>query len=258
MLNYKSVNIITGFALIALLITIYVFNLSLWILISVPIIWFFMTLFGSFLIKWNYHFKSLHSNNSIKENRIAITFDDGPHPEFTPKALELLKQFNAKATFFCIGKNIEAHPEVFKNIVEQGHTIGNHTYSHAKNFGFFKTERVLDELQKTNTIVKNSIGFDMQLYRPAFAVTNPRIKKAIKATKLQPIGWSIRSLDTTPRTVEMIFNRTTKNLSKGDVILLHDTSAKSIMVLERLLLFLKQQHIESVTIDSLFNIKAYA
>lgn len=259
MLNYKSVNIITVMLLLVFLITSYFYKLSLWwFIILLPILWFLVTLAGSFFIQWNYHFKSLHSNKSITKNQVAITFDDGPHPEFTPKALKLLKKHNAKATFFCIGKHIEAYPEVFNDIIEQGHTVGNHTYSHDNNFGFFKTEKVIEELQKTNTVVKETKGFVMKLYRPAFAVTNPRIKKAIKATQLQSIGWSVRSLDTTSRTAETIFERTTKNLSKGDVILLHDTSSKSIIVLERLLLFLQEQHMESVTVDSLFNIKAYA
>ncbi len=258
MLNYKSVNIITVILLLVFLLTSYFYRLTFWFLIIIPIFWFLVTLAGSFFIQWNYHFKSLHSNKSIKENQVAITFDDGPHPEFTPKALELLKKHNAKATFFCIGKYIEAYPEVFNDILEQGHTVGNHTYSHGNNFGFLKTENVIKELQQTNKIVKDSKGLTMKLYRPAFAVTNPRIKKAIIATQLQPIGWRVRSLDTTSRTAEAIFKRTTKNLSKGDVILLHDTSSKSIVVLERLLLFLQEQHIESVTVDSLFNIKAYA
>mgnify|MGYP006077138145 CR=1 FL=1 len=258
MLNFKFVNIIIVIVLFALLIMSYVHGLSLWFLLIVPIVWFLMTLFGSFLIRWNYHFKSLHANKTIKENQIAITFDDGPHPEFTPKVLELLKKHNAKATFFCIGKYIEAYPKVFSDIIKQGHTVGNHTYSHTNFFGFLKTEDVIEELQKTNDIVEVSSGLTMQLYRPAFAVTNPRIKKALKVTKLLSIGWSVRSLDTTARTSEMIFKRTTKNLSKGDVVLLHDTSLKSIVVLERLLLFLHEQNMESVTIDSLFNIKAYA
>lgn len=258
MLNFKSVNIITAIVWLVFLIASYFYKFSLWFLIVVPFFWFLVTLAGSFFIKWNYHFKSLHSNTSVKNSVVAITFDDGPHPEFTPKALELLEKYNAKATFFCVGKHIEAHPKVFSEIVKQGHTVGNHTYSHANNFGFFKTDKVIEELQKTNAIVKNSTGFSMRLYRPAFGVTNPRIKKAIKLTKLQSIGWSIRSLDTTSRSSEKIFNRTTKNLSKGDVILLHDTSLKSIVVLERLLLFLQEQNIESVTVDSLFNIKAYA
>ena len=221
-------------------------------------IWFAITAAGSFFIQWNYHFKSLSSNKAVKSNLVAITFDDGPHPEFTPKALELLKKYNAKATFFCVGKHIEAHPNVFNEIIKQGHTIGNHTYSHANNFGFFKTTKVTEELLKTNAVVKNSVGITLQLFRPAFGVTNPRIKTALKATKLQSIGWSVRSLDTTYKSPKSILKRTTKNLSKGDVILLHDTSLKSIIVLEQLLLFLQQQNMESITIDSLFNIEPYA
>ena len=258
MLNYKRVNIITVLALLTLLIVSSVFKLSLWYLIVLGIIWLLLTVAGSFLIQWNYHFKSLHSNKKIKENHIAITFDDGPHPEYTPQVLELLKTHNAKATFFCIGKHIEAYPKVFDEIIKQGHTVGNHTYSHNNNFGFLKTKDVIEELLKTNALVKKTVGCRMQLYRPAFGVTNPRIKRAIESTNLQSIGWSVRSLDTTIRTPKMIFNRTTRNLSKGDVILLHDTSLKSIVVLERLLLFLQEQNMESVTIDSLFNIKAYA
>ncbi|MDO5971746.1 polysaccharide deacetylase family protein [Flavivirga aquimarina] len=258
MLNYKSVNIITIIVLLVFLFTSYFYKLPLWSLLILVFIWLLITAAGSFFITWNYHLKSLHSNKQIKENRIAITFDDGPHPEFTPKVLELLKKYNAKATFFCIGKHIEAYPNVFSDIIKQGHTVGNHTYTHANNFGFFKTKEVIDELQKTNAIVKNIVGFTMQLYRPAFGVTNPRIKKAIKHTELQSIGWNIRSLDTTSRTSKTVFNRVTKDLSRGDVILLHDTSLKTITVLERLLLFLQKQNMESVTIDSLFNIKAYA
>lgn len=258
MLNYKSVNIITVIVLLVLLFASRFYNLPLWSFIVLAIIWLLVTVAGSFFIKWNYQIKSLHSNKIIKENLIAITFDDGPHPEFTPKILELLKKHNVKATFFCIGKHIEAYPNVFNEIIKQGHTVGNHTYSHANSFGFFKTEKVIEELQKTNTIATKITGLTMQLYRPAFGVTNPRIKKALNATQLQSIGWSIRSLDTTSRTPKRIFNRTTKNLSKGDVILLHDTSLKTITVLDQLLLFLQQQKMESVTIDSLFNIKAYA
>jgi len=258
MLNFKSVNIITVLALLVLLISSGYFNLSLWSFFVLAIIWLLVTIAGSFFIKWNYHIKSLHSNKTIKENLVSITFDDGPHPEFTPRILELLKKHNAKATFFCIGKHIEAYPNVFIEIIKHGHTVGNHTYSHANGIGFFKTKKVIEELQKTNTIAKNITGLTMQLYRPAFGVTNPRIKKALNATQLQSIGWNIRSLDTTSRTAKTIFNRTTKNLSKGDVVLLHDTSLKTITILEQLLLFLQQQKMESVTIDSLFNIKAYA
>jgi peptidoglycan/xylan/chitin deacetylase (PgdA/CDA1 family) len=258
MLNFKAVNTLTLVTLLILLSTHYFISLSLWPYLLLFIFWLTITTIGSFHIKWNYHIHSLNSNKNIEKNQVAITFDDGPHPEFTPKILALLKNHNAKATFFCIGKHIEQHPELVNHIIKQGHTIGNHTYSHANNFGFFKTKKVISELLQTNTIAKNKTGLTLNLYRPAFGVTNPRIKKALKNTGLKSIGWSNRSYDTTSISAEIIFNKINKRLSKGDVILLHDTSLKTVVVLEQLLLFLKQEDLESVTVDSLFNIKAYA
>ena len=83
----------------------------------------------------------------------------------------------------------------------------------------------------------------MNLYRPAFGVTNPRISTAIKTLNLIPIGWSVRSLDTTKDTKEMILTRITKNLQKGDIVLLHDTSQKTVEVLEQLLVFLDKKKV---------------
>jgi peptidoglycan/xylan/chitin deacetylase (PgdA/CDA1 family) len=217
-----------------------------------------ITVCGSFFIQWNYHLTSLHTNKNIAKNQIALTFDDGPHPEFTPKVLDLLKKHRAKATFFCIGQHIEKHPELFKRILDEGHSVGNHTYSHSKFFGFFGTERVISELNRTKKIVKNIIGKSLELYRPAFGVTNPMIEKAVKHLKVQSIGWSIRSLDTTSRSEKAILNRITEKVSKGDIILLHDTGQKTVHVLEQLLLFLKDKNLESVTVDKLLELKAYA
>jgi len=217
-----------------------------------------ITLCGSFLIRWNYHLTSLHANKNTKQNQVALTFDDGPHPEFTPKALELLKKYNAKATFFCIGKQVEKHPEILMKILAEGHLIGNHTYSHSKSFGFFNTDKVISELKKANQIVKELSGKEMLLYRPAFAVTNPMIERAVKQLKVTSIGWKVRSLDTTARSEKMILNRILRKLSKGDIILLHDTSQKTINVLEQLLLFLQEKNLETVTLDQLLEIEAYA
>jgi len=101
-------------------------------------------------------------------------------------------------------------------------------------------------------------GKDMQLYRPAFAVTNPMIERAVKQVKVHSIGWNVRSLDTTSRSKKMILKRIVQKLAKGDVILLHDTSQKSIEVLEQLLLFLEEKNLESVTLEQLLEIEAYA
>ena len=233
-------------------------NIPLWIFLVLTLMWLLITIAGSLFIQWNYHFNSLNQNPEISKNQVAITFDDGPHPKFTPQVLELLKKHHAKATFFCIGKHIETYPKLFKTIIGEGHTVGNHTYSHSNNFGFFSTKDVVAELERTNQIVKTIANLELQLYRPAFGATNPNIKKALQLTGLTSIGWNKRSLDTTNLSQQKVFDRVTKNLKKGDVILLHDSSEKSVVVLEQLLLLLKQENMEAVTIDSLFNINAYA
>ena len=217
-----------------------------------------ITICGSFFIQWNYHLTSLHKDKTTKKNEIALTFDDGPHPEFTPKVLDLLKRHHAKATFFCIGQHIENNTEIFKRIIAEGHTIGNHTYSHSKSFGFFSTKKVIDELHKTTALVKKLTNKQMNLYRPAFGVTNPMIEKAVQHLSLISIGWNVRSLDTTTRNETKVLDRITSKISKGDIVLLHDTSQKSIMVLEWLLLFLEEKNLKSVVVDELLQIEAYA
>ncbi len=258
MLRRKNINALAlAFLILWILLSLF-FPISWWFIPILVFVWFAVTLCGSFLIQWNYHYPSLHSNKNSASPIVSLTFDDGPNPEFTPKVLDLLKQHNAKATFFCIGKNIEEHPEIFKKIISDGHTVGNHTYSHSKSFGFFGSEKVVGELQETNKLVFESTGLRMNLYRPAFGVTNPSIEKAIKKLNLNSIGWNVRSLDTTPRTAKMVLHRITSKISNGDVVLLHDTSEKTILVLERLLLFLKEKKLQSVTVDQLLQLKAYA
>lgn len=258
MLNFRSINILLTSLSLVVIVAFFLEKLSLWWLLPIALAWLVITALGSGLIGLNYHFKSLNYQPNEPKNRIAITFDDGPNLEFTPKVLELLRQYNAKATFFCIGKHVEAQPNLVKQILDEGHVIGNHTYSHSNSFGVFSTQKVKAELERTNIVFEKLTGLKMKLYRPAFGVTNPKIKRAIKALQLQSIGWNKRSLDTTSRSQDIIFKRVTTDLKPGDVILLHDTSQKTVDTLEQLLLFLQKQNLKSVSIDTLFNIKAYA
>ncbi len=181
MLNFKSVNRITSLCIIVFLFAFLIYDLSYWYILILLIGWLLLTIAGSAFIGWNYHFKSFNSNPKTEKNQIAITFDDGPNPEYTPQVLKLLRAYNAKATFFCIGNQIEKHPKLFKTIIDEQHSVGNHTYSHSNNFGFFSTQKVISELEKTNAIIKEQTGLEVLLYRPAFGVTNPNIKRAIKA-----------------------------------------------------------------------------
>jgi peptidoglycan/xylan/chitin deacetylase (PgdA/CDA1 family) len=258
MLRFYTINALALVVFSLLLLAGFFGNVPVWLYLLFVFIWLAITVIGSFQIKWNYHLQSQNHNYKISENFVSITFDDGPNPEFTLKILTLLKKYNAKATFFLIGKNAEKHPEMVQQIIEEGHAIGNHSYSHANNFGFFTSEKVASELQKTNSILKNITGKELKLFRPPFGVTNPNIKKALQKTGHLSIGWSKRSFDTTNISEEKILKRITTNLKKGDIILLHDSSAKSVAVLEQLLLFLQSHKLQSVTVDRLLEIEPYA
>ncbi|MCJ7465179.1 MAG: polysaccharide deacetylase family protein [Maribacter sp.] len=259
MLSFRNINGI-AITLLAVFVTIKLaYNaLPWWIPGILGLLWLVITIIGSFHMRWDYHLKSLHNNKDVFENHVSLTFDDGPNPEFTSKVLTLLKKYNAHATFFCIGKHAKAYPEIVKEIIAHGHTIGNHTYSHSNWLGFFGTTKVLSELQKTNAIVLDITGKHLRLFRPAFGVTNPNIRKALQKTGLYSIGWSIRSFDTTMRSANTIRDNVLGKISKGDIVLFHDSSEKTMVVLERLLLFLKEQKLQSVTVDRLLQIKAYA
>lgn len=242
----------------ALLLTGFLGNVPVWLYVVFIIIWIVITAIGSFQIRLNYHLQSFNHNYKTSGNYISITFDDGPNPEFTPKVLSLLNDHNAKATFFLIGKKAEKHPNLVQQIIAEGHTIGNHSYSHSNNFGFFPSQKVTDELKQSNSILKQITGKEIKMFRPPFGVTNPNIKKALKSTRHFSIGWSKRSLDTTNLSGEKILKRITSELKKGDIILLHDSSDKSVAVLEQLLLTLTPHKLQSVPVDRLLEIEAYA
>lgn len=255
MLKAKTINIAFNILILIAVLFCFFWGWSYWMPVGIVLVWLIITVLGSFNIGMNYHLDSMNRNPKITKNWVAITFDDGPNPTFTPKVLELLKKHQAKATFFCVGKNIETSPEIAKAIMEEGHTIGNHTYSHSPAFGFFSTKKVVVELQRTNGIIADLVKKTPQLYRPIYGVTNPAIKRAIKQLNLKSIGWSVRSLDTVLNE-KQVYKRLLKT-KKGDLILFHDKSDITVHTLERFLQFLSEQNLKSVTVDELLNIKAY-
>ena len=259
MITYKNVNIILILSLIVFILLKLVFNISFsyyWLLLLV-LIWFIFTTIGSFHIRWNYYIDAKHKNERIAENAIAISFDDGPNREFTPKVLALLKEYKAKATFFCIGRNIEENSDLLQQIISEGHTVGNHSFSHSNFFGFFTLNRLVADIERSRLLVKRITNLNMIFFRPPFGVTNPNIRRAVKKLNLQTLGWSIRSYDTIGKNPDKVYNRITEDLKSGDVVLLHDTNELSTVVLERLLITLKKKNMEAITLDKLFKMDAY-
>lgn len=215
-----------------------------------------ITSWGAFDIRLNYFSNNICQSSNKNDKEIAITFDDGPH-EKTEEILDILLKNNAKATFFCIGKQIEKHPLILERIIAEGHNVGNHSYSHSNWNGFFSSNKIASEIEQTKKIIAQFTNKKTRLYRPPFGVTNPNIAKAIAKTNQIVIGWNVRSLDTVIDNETLILERIKKRVKPGSIILLHDTSEKTVSVLEQLLLFLQSEGYKTKTIEELLDIQAY-
>jgi peptidoglycan/xylan/chitin deacetylase (PgdA/CDA1 family) len=178
---------------------------------------------------------------------IAITFDDGPHPQ-TTEILNLLDKYHAKATFFVIGKNVEKHPEILHEILIRGHAIGNHSYHHGFWFSLKNSTQMIDEMKNTEEIILKKFNYKLHIFRPPYGITNPAVAKAAKAMNYRVIGWNLRSLDTQIKSPEKLKKRVLGSLKGGDIVLLHDHASAVIPTLESILKHLEQNGLKSVKI----------
>ncbi len=159
--------------------------------------------------------KDICWNVSDAGQGIYLTFDDGPHPLVTPQVLNILRQYNIKATFFCIGKHVEEYPEIFQRIISEGHTVGNHSYSHRSGWKIPVDEYVED-------VNKASAYISSKLFRPPFGRITPFQFKVLKG-KYKIVMWDVLSkdYDTTIEDEEVIAN-VTDNVNSGSIIVMHD------------------------------------
>lgn len=191
------------------------------------------------------------------EKVVALTFDDGPDADSTPRVLDLLKRYDVRATFFVVGEQARQNPELIHRMVAEGHTVAGHSYYHLPQSTLWSSQRYTEELFRCNDVVARLTGLRMRLYRPPFGVTNPPIARAVKNLGLIPVGWSVRSLDTITKNRDRVVDRVMRGLRGGDVILLHDRLENSEELLEKLLTALWIQHYTTATVDELFKIEAY-
>ncbi|MEC3881145.1 polysaccharide deacetylase family protein [Parapedobacter sp. 10938] len=212
---------------------------------------------GAFHIQANFFLKATHEGDA-RDQQIALTFDDGPHPVYTPQVLELLRQHHAKATFFCTGKNVGQHPDVVKQIHDAGHTVGNHSYSHAQTIDFHGKNSWLNELRQTDAVIEQAIGRRPRFFRPPYGVTTPHLANAIRTSGHRTIGWRVRPYDTLEhRSPAQIVHTVIKKVKPGAIILLHDTHDRIVPVLEQLLPKLCQRGYTLVTVAQLIDQDAY-
>jgi len=232
------------------------FTLTLWWLLLPSVIYAACIIYGSSVIQANF-FAPAYCSADTTDKIIALSFDDGPNAEYTPQVLALLANYEVTATFFVIGKHIHGNEDLLKQIVAEGHSIGNHSYSHSFFIDFKNVQGFKEELTQTEELVFNIIGKRMKLFRPPYGVTTPNLAKAAKLLDYRIIGWNIRSLDTTKDSVEVITQRVQSQIKSGAIILLHDTSDKTIQVVEQTLNFAQQQGYKIVGVEKMLEIEAY-
>ena len=206
---------------------------------------------GSIFIGWNFY---LPSRNKLKNSDhqqatkcIALTFDDGP-AGYTVPILDILKQENVPAAFFLIGKNIKGNEETIRRILAEGHTAGNHSFNHGFNFDWQSAAKMQEELQQTNAAIEAISGSPVTLFRPPYGVTNPNLAKAIRNSRMQSIGWSLRSMDTVAKDKNQLLDKILAKVQPGDIILLHDRCAVTAAVLPELITALKKRGFSFATL----------
>ena len=211
---------------------------------------------GSFDICFGLYVKAYCKGKS-KEKILALSFDDGPHPEFTQKVLDILNKHKIKAGFFLVGSQIEQNPSLAKQIFSDGHMIGNHSFDHTGKFTIRRTKKIIADLKKNEDLIHEITGKRVQLFRPPFGVTNPNIAYAARFLNYKVVGWSIRSLDTMGKTDKNTIKRVVSRLKPGSIILLHDTHAGIGTILEEVIINAEKQDFTFVRPDELLNIEAY-
>ena len=153
------------------------------------------------------------------EKIIYLTFDDGPHPIATPFVLEVLKDYEASATFFCVGSNVAKHPEIYQRIIEEGHAVGNHTFDHLNGWKT-KNDLYIDNIEKARNIIGSN------LFRPPYGkITFKQLRLLSRQPKpLKVIMWSVLSGDFDVHvSKEECFKNVIRNTGNGSIIVFHDS-----------------------------------
>ena len=211
---------------------------------------------GSASIRSNFFLHSINRADT-RSKCLVLSFDDGPSPTVTPAVLDILKEFECRAVFFCIGRKIAGNEELVRRIVNEGHIVANHSFSHAPWFDLYSANRMLEEIQATNEEIRRVTGLRCKLFRPPYGVTNPMLTKAIDRSGLFSIGWSKRSLDTVIRDKRKVLARISRNLQPGDIILLHDSVPGCPGVLKTFLENLQQTEYTIERLDRVIDIDCY-
>ncbi|HSF48710.1 MAG TPA: polysaccharide deacetylase family protein [Burkholderiales bacterium] len=162
---------------------------------------------------------------SVSRREIALTFDDGPHPAVTPRVLDLLDHYHAKATFFCVGIRAATHLDITQEIARRGHIVENHTQRHPGFFAAYGMRRLRREIEAAQETLQAICGRAPRFLRAPAGFRNPLLDPVLTDLELTYVSWTRRGFDTVDRDPRRVLQRLTHKLSAGDVLVLHDGSA---------------------------------
>ena len=257
MLNFRNTNIFFIVLLTGLIgvhiqygLPVYIYPL-LFIAFSLIVFWGCYNVGSNFFIK-------IVCNAETGKKEIAISFDDGPAINYTPRILQVLNTENVKATFFCIGNRIAGNEHILKQIHADGHIIGNHSFSHHFWFDLYSAKKMQEDLKHMDAEMQRVTGVKPKLFRPPYGVTNPNVKKAIIKGGYTPVGWSVRSMDTVIKDEKKLLSRINAGIKPGAVFLFHDTRETSLRILPDFIQEVKKRGYNIVPLDKLLDLQAYA
>lgn len=216
----------------------HIFNLLYWLCMCLTLLALarqllpFQTTPASASLNLNHSDSDASKTDVVK--RVALTFDDGPHPQYTEQLLDGLKERNVHATFFVTGEHAELHPDIIKRMHDEGHLIGNHTYSHIQ-LTSSNRDKFKDELIKTNEILYEITGDEVQYVRPPYGSWDKKLETDLN---MFPVLWNIDPLDWCTANASCVARSVISKVSENDIILMHDyydTSVEAaIMVVDEL------------------------
>lgn len=227
------------------------FVYAIYFSLSISTIYFLYQLIaGAINIQRNFYFYSQNELPINSEKNICLSFDDGIHPINTVKVLDILKEHQIRAMFFIIGKNIAGNETILQRMIQEGHTIGNHSYHHSFWFDMKSSKTMRKEIELTNDKLVTLLGnlYKSKYFRPPYGVCNPALAKAILKSGMVSIGWNVRSMDTIMKSKDQLLQKLKLETKPGAIVLLHDRCEITIEALTDYIAFCKAQGYTFTTI----------
>lgn len=207
-----------GISAIVLSLIIVPFSLKIAV---VPLVLFIVLCFAAPFFPGFSFYLPIVSRCPLDKQAVAVTFDDGPDPGSTPALLHLLAEHNALVTFYVTGRRAEQHPHLIRKIVSQGHTIGNHSYSHDNLIMLKSADTLKKEIQMTQRVL-SQLGIFAKTFRPPVGITSPKLATVLDELDMYAVNFSCRAGDRGNRQIKNLSKKILQKLRSGDIIMLHD------------------------------------